>query len=120
MLTREQIEQACKECGIPIDKFYKQDNELSWGAFRSTKELETFVKLFSPHLRNEQIKARDMTLEELNSFYNKLRSSKYIIGWFMSYGNLDPSLWYVVEDDYKEAIELAGGIEKFLKLKKGE
>lgn len=120
MTIREQIEQACKECGIPIEKFYKQDNELSWGGFRTTQELEMIVKLFSPYLKYEEIKADEMTMEELNAFYNSLRKCKHIVGWFMCFGQLNPSLWYVADEEGQTLIDVVGGVEKLLMISKGE
>lgn len=116
MLTREQVEQACKETGVPIDKFYKQDNELSWGAFRSTKDLEVFVKLFSPHLRYESIKADNMTMEELAAFYSSLRKNEHIIGWFLSFTDMNPRLWYVADEQGQTLIDVLGGVDKLIQM----
>lgn len=120
MFNREVVENKCKELNIPIEKFYKEGNELFFGGFRAIKESEEFVKIFVPYLQYEEIKADTMTMEELEAFYSELRECKYIVGWFVSFSEINPRLWFAMDEEYKDVLELAGGLSNLITLSKNK
>ena len=115
MFNRQSVENVCKELGIPVDVFYQEGNHLSFGGFRGTQELEPFIKIFSPHLNYEKVNTDKLTIEEWEGILNKIKNNKYIVGWFIVPG-LNTNIWYALDEEVKDAAELAGGLLNFLQL----
>ena len=116
MINREELENKCKLAGIPLELFYKDKNELSFGGLRAIDEIAE-LREFNDKKKGEDVFDRPLLREEYEQLRERLKGIDFIVGWYIHPTRYRTVVTYIVNEEQETILDLLGGLKNSLKIK---